>query len=102
VPASTSKLASAATALAIIAWLVLAAGLLYARFGIADTPPSFLILPSSKGVAAILVELASLGIGCLGVALALLAFMIKGRNRTIAIAAIANVAVCVLSVALLA
>lgn len=95
------KLASASAAFAILAWLLLLLGLVYARFFVTDPQPNVVITFSDKGLTRLLVELLSLGIGCVGLVLALVAFAWRARNRSLALAAVFNAAVCVACVALL-
>lgn len=95
------KLASASAALAILAWLFLLLGLMYARFFVTEPPPNVVITFSDKGLTRLFVELLSLGIGCLGLVLALVAFAWGARNRFLALAAVSNAAVCVACVGLL-
>lgn len=95
------KVASASATLGILAWLLLLLGLVYARFFVTDPPPNVVITFSDKGLTRLFVELLSLGIGCVGLVLALVAFAGRARNRSLALAAVINVAVCVACVALL-
>ena len=97
---STPKLASIASVVAILAVLCLAFGLVYASL-LPESPPSILLVPSSKGLTRIFVELASFGLGCLGLALAAVAFLTGVRTRALALAAAASAGVCALAAALL-
>lgn len=100
--AASSRIVFAATALAVLAWLFLLFGFVYAQF-VPETLPNPVIMFSAKGLTRLLVELASLGIGCLGLLFALVAFafVTAARNRALAFAATANGSVCILCVALL-
>lgn len=85
----------ASIAVAVVAWLFLLLGLVYARFLLPDSLPNPVIVFSAQGLTAVLVELASFGIGCLGLLLVIIAFFMPAtRNRTLAFAAIANASVC--------
>ena len=95
------KLASASAAFAILSWLFLLLGLMYARFFVTEPPPNVVITFSDKGLARLFVELLSLGIGCVGLLLALVAFAWSVRTCFLALAALINAAVCVACVALL-
>jgi len=68
---------------------------------VTDPPPNVVITFSDKGLTRLFVELLSLGIGCVGLVLALLAFAARARNRSLALAAVSNGAVCMACVALL-
>jgi hypothetical protein len=95
------KLASASGALAILAWLFLLLGLMYARFFVTEPPPNVVITFSDKGLTRLFVELLSLGIGCIGLVLALVAFAWSVRNRFLALAAVLSATVCAACIALL-
>jgi hypothetical protein len=98
---ATSKIVSAAIALAILAWLSLLLGLMYAKFFVTEPPPNVVITFSDKGLTRLFVELLSLGIGCLGLVLAVVAFAWTARNPLLALAAVSNAAVCAACVGLL-
>jgi hypothetical protein len=98
---ATSKIASVAIAAAILAWLLLLLGLVYARFFVTDPPPNVVITFSDKGLTRLFAETLSLGIGCLGLVLSVVAFASAVRDRRLAFAAISNAAVCAVCVALL-
>ena len=97
----TPKIVSAAIALAILAWLLLLLGLLYAKFVVVEPPPNVVITFSDKGLTRLFVELVSFGIGSLGLLLAVVAFAWTARDRALAFAALGNVSICVVCVALL-
>ena len=99
--AKTSKIVFAAIALAVLAWVLLAVGLVYAGFFVTDPPPNVVITFSNKGLTRLFVEVLSLGIGCLGLVLALVGFVRPARDRRLAFAAMSNAAVCAVCVALL-
>lgn len=99
--AKTPRVVSAAIALAILAWLSLLLGLVYARYFVTEPPPNVVITFSDKGLTRLFAELLSLGIGCLGLVLAVVAFVWIPRDRRLGLAAISNAAVCVVCVALL-
>jgi len=102
VPSGTSKFASIAIAMAAVAWLWLVLGLVCAKFLVTEPPPNVVITFSDKGLARVLAELVSLGIGFLGLVLALvIAFDQTVRRRLRALAVVSNVAVCAVCVALL-
>jgi hypothetical protein len=101
VVSATSKIVSAAIAIAILAWLLLLLGLMYAKFFVTEPPPNVVITFSDKGLTRLFVELTSLGIGCLGLVLAIVAFAGAARNRLLALATVSNVAVCAVCIALL-
>jgi hypothetical protein len=96
-----APLVSAAFALATLAWLLLALGLVYARFIVTEPPPNVVITFSDKGLARLFVELLCLGIGGLGLLIAATAFALGARNRTLAFAAVGSVAICIVCVTLL-
>jgi hypothetical protein len=56
---------SVAIALAILAWLLLLLGLVYARFFVTDPPPNVVITFSDKGLTRLFAELLSLGVAVL-------------------------------------
>jgi hypothetical protein len=98
----TSKIVSAATAAAALAWLLLLLGLVYARFFVTEPPPNVVVTFSDKGLTRLFTELISLGVGCLGLVLALvLAFTRAARSRLLALAVVGNLAVCAVCIALL-
>jgi hypothetical protein len=101
VASATSKIVSVAIALAILAWLLLLLGLVYARFFITDPPPNVVITFSDKGLTRLFAELLSLGVGCLGLVLAVVALARPARDWRLALAATGNAAVCAVCVALL-
>lgn len=70
---ATSRIVSVATALAIVAWLLLLLGFVYARFFVTEPAPNVVITFSNKGLTRLFAELLSLGIGCLGLLLAVIA-----------------------------
>jgi hypothetical protein len=92
---------SVATALAIVAWLLLLLGFLYAKFFVTEPAPNVVITFSNKGLTRLFAELVSLGIGCLGLLLAVIALARPARDRRLALAAVSNAAVCAVCVALL-
>ena len=96
-----NTLPSQQIALAILAWLLLLLGLVYAKFFVTEPPPNVVITFSDKGLTRLFVELVSLGIGCLGLVLAAVAFAWTARDRRLALAAMGNAAVCAVCVALL-
>ena len=96
-----SKTVSVALGLASFAWLFLLLGLLYARFLVSEPPPSVVITFSDKGLTRLFVELASLGLGCLGLMLVVVAFVRGAHNPSLAVAGIGNASVCAVCVALL-
>ena len=98
---ATSKMARAAIALAILAWLFLALGLMYARVFVTEPPPNVVITFSDKGLTRLLVELVSLGIGCLGLLLVVIGYARSEGGRAVGFALVANASVCALCVALL-
>jgi hypothetical protein len=90
-----------AIAVAAVASLWPVLGLVYAKFFVAEPPPNVVITFSDKGLTRIFAELVSLGIGFLGLALALVvAFDQAVRSRLRALAVVSNVAVCAVCVAL--
>jgi hypothetical protein len=99
--AKTPKFVAVAIALAILAWLVLALGLVYAAFFVTDPPPNVVITFSSKGLTRLFAEVLSLGIGCLGLVLSVVAFVRTAGDRRLALAALSSAAVCAVCVALL-
>jgi len=98
---ATPKIVSVAIALAILAWLLLLLGLVYAKFFVTEPPPNVVITFSDKGLTRLFSEVLSLGIGCLGLVLSIVAFPWAVRDRRVALAAIGNAAVCAVCVALL-
>ena len=97
----TPKIVSASVAFAILAWLLLLLGLMYARFVVTEPPPNVVITFSHKGLTRLFAELISLGIGGLGGFLAGIAFARGARNGTLTLAALGNVSICVVCAALL-
>ena len=98
---ATPKIGSLAIALAILAWLLLLFGLVYAGFFVTDPPPNVVITFSSKGLTRLFAEVLSLGIGGLGLVLAVVGFVRAGGDRRLALAAMGNAVVCAVCVALL-
>jgi hypothetical protein len=98
---ATSKMVRAAIALAILAWLFLALGLMYAKIFVAEPPPNVVITFSDKGLTRLLIELVSLGIGCLGLLLAIIGYARSERGRALGFAVVGNASVCALCVSLL-
>ena len=98
---AASKILSAAIALAILAWLLLLLGLVYAKFLVTEPPPNVVITFSDKGLTRLFTELLSLGIGCLGLLLPVVAIAWAPRDRRLALAVVSNAAVCAACVALL-
>ena len=97
----TSRIVSAATVLAIVAWLLLLLGFVYARFFVTEPAPNVVITFSNKGLTRLFAELLSLGIGCLGLLLAVIALARPARDWRLALAAVSNAAVCAVCLALL-
>ena len=98
---ATSRIVSVATALAVVAWLLLLLGFVCAKFFVTDPPPNVVITFSNKGLTRLFAELLSLGIGCLGLLLAVIALARPARDWRLALAAMSNAAVCAVCVALL-
>jgi len=99
---ATSKIVSAAIALAVLAWLWLLLGLMYAKFFVTEPPPNVVITFSDKGLTRLFAELISLGIGFLGLVFAIVvAFTPAARSPLLALAVIGDVAVCAVCIALL-
>jgi uncharacterized membrane protein len=98
---ATSKITSVALAIAIVAWLLLLLGLVHAKYFVTDPPPNVVITFSDEGLTRLFAEVLSLGIGCLGLVLTVVAFAWFVRDRRLALAAISNAAVCAVCVALL-
>lgn len=98
---STPKIVSASIAFAILAWLFLLLGLIYARFVVTEPPPNVVITFSHKGLTRLFAELISLGTGGLGVLLAGVAFARGARNGALTLGALGNVFICIVSAALL-
>ena len=98
---AASKIVSVAIVLATLAWLLLLLGLVYAKFFVTEPPPNVVITFSDKGLTRLLAEVLSLGIGCLGLVLTVVAFPWAVRDRRLAVAALGNAAVCAVCVALL-
>ena len=92
---------SVATALAIVAWLLLLLGFVYAKFFVTDPPPNVVITFSDKGLTRLFAELLSLGIGGLGLLLAVIALARPARDWRLALALVSNAAVCAVCIALL-
>lgn len=97
----TSRIVYAAAVIAVLAWANLLLGLVYANCCVPDSPPNPVIMFSGKGLTSLLVELASFGIGCLGLLLVVIAFILSARSRTLAVAALGSAAVCVVCAALI-
>lgn len=97
----TPKIVFLAIALAVLAWLLLVLGLVYAGFFVTDPPPNVVITFSSKGLIRLFAEVLSLGIGGLGLVLAIVGFARTAPDRRLALAAMSNAAVCAVCVALL-
>ena len=97
----TPKIVFAAITLAILAWLLLSLGLMYAKFVVTDAPPNVVITFSEKGLTRLFIELICLGIGGLGLLLAVVAFARGARNRALTLAALGSASICVVCVALL-
>ena len=95
------KVVFVATSLAILAWVYLLLGLAYAKFVVTEPPPNVVITFSDKGLARLFTELGSLGIGCLGLLAAVVAFALAARSRALAFAAIGNASICAVCIALL-
>ena len=95
------KIAVTAIALAILAWVLLSIGLLCARFFVAEPPPNVVITFSNKGLTRLFVELTSLGIGSLGLLVAIVGFARGARNPALTLAAVGSAAICVVCVTLL-
>jgi hypothetical protein len=95
------KLVSATVGLALLAWLGLALGLLYAAFVVTEPPPNVVITFSDKGLTRLAVELAALAVGALGVLAAAVAFARGARRRALVLGTLGNVSVCVVCVGLL-
>ncbi len=98
---AASKLTWVALGVAAFAWLYLFFGLVYANYYVTQSPPNPVIVFSAKGLTSLLFELGSLGIGCLGLLLALTAYFWSPHSRWLALAAIANSAICATCVAML-
>jgi hypothetical protein len=99
--AAAPRIVSTATVLAVVAWLSLSLGLVYANFFVSPSLPNPVIVFSAKGLTSLVVELASFGIGSLGLLLVAIAFFLAARSRALAFAAIGNASVCAVCVALL-
>src|SRR4051812_5844280 len=97
----SSRTASAALVIALLAWGVLVLGLVYARFVVSEPPPDVVITFSDKGLTRLFVELVSLGLGLLGLVLVMVGVVRAVRGRALALAAVANASVCTVCVALL-
>ena len=97
----TPKIVSASIAFAVVAWLLLLLGLMYARFVVTEPAPNVVITFSDKGLTRLFTELISLGTGGLGVFLAGVAYACGARNGTLTLAALSNVSICVVCAALL-
>ncbi len=99
---ASSKIVFASIAIAVLAWLLLLLGLIYAKFFVTEPPPNVVITFSDKGLTRLFVELFSLAMGCVGLVLAVVAaFARAARNRRLALAALSNGVVCAVCVALL-
>ena len=96
------KITSATIAASALAWLGLLLGLILAKFFVSEPPPNVVITFSDKGLTRLFAELISLGIGCLGLAIALvLTFFRAAHSRLLAFAVVSNVGVCAACIALL-
>lgn len=95
------RFVAAAVALATLAWIVLAFGLIYAGFIVTEAPPNVVISFSSKGLTRLFVELLSLGLGATGFLVAIMGFARGARHRAIVFAAGGSAAVCIVCLALL-
>ena len=95
------KIAVAAIALTTLAWVFLSIGLLYARFFVNEPPPNVVITFSNKGLTRLFVELISLGIGSLGLLVAVVGFARGARSRALTFAAVGSAAICLVCVTLL-
>jgi hypothetical protein len=100
-PDPMPKLVSATLGLALVAWLVLAFGLACAAFVVTDPPPNVAITFSDRGLTRLATELASLGVGALGLLVAVVAFAGGARGRALVVGTLGNVAVGVACVVLL-
>jgi len=98
---ASPKIVSAALVLALLAWLFLLLGLLYAKFVVSEPPPNVVITFSNKGLTRLLVELLSLGLGFLGFILAVVGFVGAARTRALALAGFGSISVCAVCFALL-
>ena len=99
---ATSKVVSAVIALAVLAWLWLLLGLMYAKFFVTEPRANVVITFSDKGLTRLFAELISLGIGFLGLVFAIVvAFTPAARSPLLALAVIGDVAVCAVCIALL-
>jgi len=99
---ATSKIASTAVVVAAFASLCLLVGLAYAKFLVSEPPPNVVITFSNKAFTRLSVELISLGMGGIGLVLALVSsFTRPGRGRLLALAVVSNVAICALCIVLL-
>jgi hypothetical protein len=102
VASTTPKVLSTAVTVAALAWLWLLLGLMYARFFVTEPPPNVVVTFSDKGLARLFAELISLGIGCVGLVLALVLTCVRAaRGRLLALVVVSNVAVCAVCIALL-
>jgi hypothetical protein len=97
----TPKIVSASVAFAVLAWLLLLLGLMYARFVVIEPPPNVVITFSHKGLARLFTEVIGLGIGGLGVFLSGIAFARGARSRALTLAGLSNVSICIVCAALL-
>jgi len=97
----TPKIVSVSVAFAIVAWLLLLLGLMYASFVVTEPPPNVVTTFSHKGLTRLFAELISLGTGGLGVFLAGVAFARGARSRALTLAGLSNVSICIVCAALL-
>jgi len=98
----SSRSASAALVIGLLAWGVLLVGLLYAKFVVSEPPPNVVITFSDKGLTRLFIELVSLGLGCLGLLLVMVSVVRSTASRTLVLpAAVANASVCAVCVTLL-
>jgi hypothetical protein len=99
---TTLKMTSLTIAASAVAWVGLLLGLVLARFFVTEPPPNVVLTFSDKGLTRLFAELISLGIGGLGLAIALvLTFVRAARSRLLALAVVSNVGVCAACIALL-
>jgi hypothetical protein len=100
---ASSWLVLASNFLAVATWAFLVLGVAYARLFVAESLPNPVIVFSAKGLDSLLVELASLALGALGLLLAIAASTFRrNRNRWLATAFAGNALACLACLALLA
>ena len=97
----SSRTGSAALYISLLAWVFLVLGLVYAKFVVSEPAPNVVVTFSDKGLARLFVELASLGLGCLGLVLVIVSVVRSARSGALALAAFASASVCTVCVALL-